>query len=502
MGYKRKNNKRARSIAARKVEKAAAVAAAEKIATVGDDDDHSSAVELCNTGLSSAPSAGDKDVPRASAAISATCRSSTAAAASVNEAKLEDADAEAACQAEQSETQQQSGASGDRCSLSTSGLLFSAPPTPADLALLNAASGAAGLPSLLAATHLPCIAGSTPCRPQESVDEGGEGNYVAYVLSEQWSDAATVSMTIWGVYSPRSGDCLQVVHWHHLPVANGSPVTSGDHHMSPASCDAQQTRELIMSVNADGLCFMLAPSSLVSVEGGGAAGSMTPASASSESDAAASAAAAASASADVYWVIPSVLKESFLALLHAQEWLRKTPLHHSTPEACPRSLECHGWRVRPHPSRWAHVTPYLAAAVAAEAAEGCKPHAALSPPTVAPVAPKRKMKKAKRQSSPHPPPRAQPQQQSVITAPANVSQQMVDATNNMLAANGAPSSSRLQYRVPYVAAVQQHPKSCSGATESRGPLAADSAIADTPVVLLLGNRIAAYPTGDACSATV
>ncbi|KAG5505897.1 hypothetical protein JIQ42_06691 [Leishmania sp. Namibia] len=500
MVYKHKNNKRARSIAARKLQKAAeaaATAAAARIAPVGVDDDQGAAVEYCDACRSSLPSAGDMAVACAVVVVKDKFSAITAAAASLTEANARAADAEDARLAKQSDTQQrQPGDFGDWSSSDTSGLLFSAPPTPTDLARLNVANRAAGLPSMLAATHLPCTPNVTPCSPQRSVDAGGEGDYVAYMLSDQLNDAATVSMTIWGVYSLRCGDCLQVVHWHHRPATQVSPVANGDHHSSSTCFDAQQTKELIMRVDAAGLCFMLAPSSLVSVEGGGAAGSMTPASVSSESDAAAPAAAA---SADVYWMIPSVMKESFFALLQAQEWLREAPLRHPTSEARAHSLECQGWCVRPHPSQWASITPCVEAT--ARATEACESPESPSLSTVALVAPKRKAKKTKRQRSSQSSPRAQAKQQPVITAAADASQQMDSTAQVGPAAHDAlPSSPLPPCRIPYVAAVQRSHKGGSGAAESHLPLADVPAAADAPVVLLIGNRIAAYPIDDACGA--
>ncbi|AYU76803.1 hypothetical protein, unknown function [Leishmania donovani] len=467
MVYKRKRqNKKARRAPARKLQNAAeAAAVAAALVPVGGADE-GAAVQYCDAGFSSTLSTGDRAVSCAPVTINGTC-SNAAAAESPTEANLRSAHGEEMSQEKQSEKQQQQpGTSGYQCCSGTSGLLYSVPPTPAHLARLSVASGAAGLPSVLAATHLPCIPGVTSCSPQCGEDGNGEGHYVAYLLSEQLSNNTTMPMTMWGVYSLRSGDCLQVVHWHHSPDAHASPVINRALHPSSTSPHAQQTRELIMRVDATGLCFMLAPSSLVSVEGGGAAGCMTPASVSSEPD---TAAPGAATSGDVYWLIPSVMKESFFALLQAQEWLRTAPPRHPASDACAHRLECQGWCAQPHPTRWVRVTPSV---------------------------------KAKRQrDSPSPRAQSPPQQQpSIAAAAAAPSQNTASTTRSRLAPNAAMPSSLSQYRIPYVAAVPQLQKRRSGAPESHLPLTAVPAAAVAPVVLLLGNRIAPYPADGACGA--
>ncbi|CAG9570156.1 hypothetical protein LMJF_11_0340 [Leishmania major strain Friedlin] len=499
MVYKRKRqSKKARRTPARKLPKAVeAAAVAAALVPVGGADE-GAAVQRCDAGFSSALSTDDRAISCAPVTINGTC-GNAAAAESPTEANVGSAHKEMP-QEQQSEKpqqqQQQPGTSGYQCCSDTSGLLYSAPPTPADLARLSVASSA-GLPSVLAATHLPCIPGVASCSPQCGEDGSGEGHYVAYLLSEQLSNNTTMPMTMWGVYSLRSGDCLQVVRWHHSPAAHASPVTNGALHPSSTTPQAQQTKELIMRVDATGLCFMLAPSSLVSVEGGGAAGCMTPASVSSEPDAAA---AGAAASGDVYWLIPSMMKESFLALLQAQEWLRTAPPRHPASDTCVRRFECQGWCVQPHPTRWASVTPSLKAT--ASAAEAWEPRESPSPPTAALPAPRRTAQKAKRRRG-SPSPRAQPPQQqpSIMAAAAAAPlQNTASTTRSRLALADATPSSPSHYRIPYVAAVPQLQKRCSGATASHLPLTAGPAAAVTPVVLLLGNRIAPYPADGACGA--
>ncbi|CBZ24489.1 hypothetical protein, unknown function [Leishmania mexicana MHOM/GT/2001/U1103] len=501
MVYKRKRkNKEARRFPARKLQKAAGAAAvAAALVPVGVDEE-GAAVQHCDAGFSSTLSAGDKAVSCAPVTINGTRGNAAAAPAPTGlptEANVISAHGEKMSQEKQSEKQQQEqqpGTSGYQCCSDTSDLLYSAPPTPADLARWSVASGAAGPLSVLAAAHLPCIPGLTSCSPQCGEGGTGEGHYVAYLLSEQLSNDTTMPTTMWGVYSLRTGDCLQVVHWHHSPAAHAPPVTNGGLHPSPTSLHAQQTRELIMHVDSTGLCFMLAPSSLVSVEGGGAAGCMTPASVSSDPDAAA---AEAAASRDVYWLIPSVMKESFFALLQAQEWLRAVPPRHPASEACTRRLECQGWCVQPHPTRWASVTPSVE--TTARPAEACESHESPSPPAAALPAPKHKAKKTKKQRG-SPSPRAQPQQRPSIVAAATPLQNTESTTPSRLAFHDAMPPSLFQYRIPYVAAVQQLQKSRSGAPESHLPLTAVPAAAVTPVVLLLGNRIAPYPADGACGA--
>nr|CCM13604.1 hypothetical protein, unknown function [Leishmania guyanensis] len=484
MVYKHKHNKKARSIAARKLQKAAEVAAAAAavaatLVPVGGDGESATA-GYCDAGLSSTLSTGG--MATSCAPVTINCKYGTAAAAeSLTDANMGAADAEEMFQEKQSKTrqqQQQPGTSGDRSCSDMSGLLYSAPPTPADWARLSVASGAARLPSVLAATHLPCIPGITPCSPRSGADGGGEGQYVAYLLSEQLSNGTMMPMTMWGVYSLRDGDCLQVVHWHHSPVAQESPLTNVGLHPPPTSSNAQQTRELIMRVDAAGLCFMLAPSSLVSMDGSGAAGCMTLNSVCSDPDTADDAAAE---SADVYWLIPSVMKESFFALLQAREWLRTAPLRHPVSEACTRSLECQGWFVQPHPTRWASA----ASSVEATVTVAREQHKSSSPATATLPLPKRKTKKAKRKRR-QPSPRAQPRQCKESTA------------STTSATNGTAPTSPFQYLIPYVAAVQQPQKGLRGVPESHLPSAAVPAATATPVVLLIGNRIASYPAGEVC----
>ncbi|GET86643.1 hypothetical protein, unknown function [Leishmania tarentolae] len=494
MAYKRKRAKARRTPARKRqkgVETAAAAAAAAELLPASDAD-KGAAVQQCDAGFSSRLSRGGMGISCAPVVINDGC--SHADAELPIEVNMGAAHGKMTSQENKIETQQQQQSTTRGCQRfsATPSLLYSDRPTPTDLACLSVASSAAGLPCILAATHLPCILSGTPYRPPCGEDGGGESDYIAYLLSEHRSNETTRPMTMWGVYSLRNGDCLQVIHWHHSPAAVASPSTNGDLHPSSSLLNEQRARELIMRVDATGLCFMLAPSSLVSVEGGGAAGCMTPASVSSEPD---EDSAPAAAPGDVYWLIPSVMKESFLALLQAQEWLRTTSGRHQASEACSRSFECQGWCVRPHSTRWVSVTSPGEAT--ASAVERCELHTSPAPPTAALPAPKRKTKKGKRQHGSLSL-RAQPQQPSSVAAAAPL-QNTESTTRFRLAVNAAMPSSPSQYRIPYVAAVQQPQKGLGSATESHLPLAALPAAAVAPVVLLLGNRIAPYPSDSTCA---
>ncbi|KAG5510092.1 hypothetical protein JKF63_06987 [Porcisia hertigi] len=475
MAYEHKHNKRSRCIAAAKRKKAAAAAAlAASLAPVckGDDDGGSAAVVVSKAAPLSTPSAGG--MAPSCTSVTITSKDGTIVSDSLTAANVKAADTNMTHQARQSKSQQQTSISDDRCCWNMPNLLCSALPTSDDLARLSVTHSTSELPALLAATHLRCTHGVSTCSPRLGAEKSSEGHYFAYLLSEPLNGDTKMPMTMWGVYSLSGGDCLQVVHWHNSPAAAASPITEGDQHSPSIPLSAQTTREIIMHVSAAGLCFMLAPPSLISVEGSSAAGSMTPARVSSEPP---DAAVAAAESPDVYWLIPSIMKDSFFALLQAQEWLRTAPLHHPASQARVRSLECHGWSLQPHPTRW--VSPSAPLKTTDSVTETCERPKSLPEP-------KRKAIKTNVR-------RGRP-------SPREGLQSVQSVTGARLATDGAELSSTPQFRIPYVAAVGQLQKGFSGAPEPHLPLVAVPVTAITTATLLVGNCIAPYPAdGTRCT---
>ncbi|KPI84398.1 hypothetical protein ABL78_6542 [Leptomonas seymouri] len=189
----------------------------------------------------------------------------------------------------------------------------------------------------------------------------GPPKYVTYIL--QTEDPGTEEvLTAFGVCNAQPDDsCLQVVYWNsraHTTAARSPASAAGISVLPPAPSSA--LREVVMYVDAEGRCFMLAPSSVVSV-GGAEVTSETGFTTSSsnqggkDGDGLRDGAGAAALNADggpyAYWLIPSVLKDLFLALLWARSHWR------AAGRASTHSALLHGplpsFKVQLHDSRWA-----------------------------------------------------------------------------------------------------------------------------------------------------
>lgn len=263
---------------------------------------------------------------------------------------------------------------------------------------LRKADDGAGLPRVVAACYVPIYKKKTVSSADAATtaDRPSSPRFVAYVLQSA-EPGTNQTMKALGVWDGQSEDsCLQVVHW----PAKLSAVTSGPSNnaavraaeAATAITAPSTTREVVMFVNAEGQCFVLAPSSVVSVAPADAIEKNSRGS--DDSDAAA---AKTTSQADkcpyTYWLIPTCLKEHFLALLWAQQtW--------QTSAAPCLSSTSQSFEVQPHASRWI-ISHSDSSEALLPAAQEAAAETALSPNRTSRVSKKKgKAKKRRRVSTP------------------------------------------------------------------------------------------------------
>jgi hypothetical protein len=509
MVYKHKNNKWSRMIAARKL----AAANREKEAAGACTNEEAAATQTL-----AVSEAHPSDVKRNVADISEPAKgsdactdilSSTALAAEDDAAQQTDltlhVGSAGVIGAQQPEIRSRRGSTERKspppCTVNPlpQGCISGAPTTTAADALTEGERSDVCVPRVTDACYVPLHCFQTRCADSSTVapEASLSSNYVAYILQSGEgigeTDSAAAPTTALGVWALQAegGSCLQVVRWGTTTqptVASSTNITTTISNTAAEDTTLpvlSSVKELMMYVDAEGRCFVLAPSSVAAVV------HADEATAGHEGQSAVVAGSSTGTACPyAYYFIPTSLKKHFLALLWAmqQQWrLSPGALFHArdqTPSAdawTPASAQV--FSVQLHPSRWAASPSVSSAEMGNEEEEAghktqqCSSSAETSSPNAS-----KKTKKAKKRSrAATPPPPTTTAADPTVAAPS------VDATTSA------------SFRIPYVVNVTQ--PAARAANDAVG-VCVDSAelTARGPAVALphstvfhLGNRLTPFP---------
>ncbi|KPA76938.1 hypothetical protein ABB37_07317 [Leptomonas pyrrhocoris] len=312
--------------------------------------------------------------------------------------------------------------------------------------------------------------------------------YIAYTLQMEAS-AAREAATVFGVWDARSdGGCLQLVRWS----AEAHPAAEPPLPLS-STTSSSGLQELVMYVDAEGRCFMLAPSSVVSVgqadisQKGEESTVDQKMRRSNDVDQSVDGGVEAAAPVDegspyAYWLIPAFLKDHFMALLLAQRRWHVAGSAGVKSESLREPLP--SFAVQPHASQWI-LTSTAAAAHEDRVARSVDEAASVSAPPaqLAPSPPlkvgRKKKKAEKRRRAATTPPQSDP---VIVNAEAAPSQADVSAT----------------YRIPYVVKVTRLAASAGDASTDEGATSSQLIASRTfrlpsSAVFYVGNRLTPFP---------